>query len=211
MKFCIALTGTIASGKSTVAQFFSKLGIDIIYADHISRELTEKDTFAYQKIVKHFSTLILDKEECINRNQLRQIIFANSNEKKWLENLLHPLIRNEIKNQVVNTTSDYCMIEIPLLVDKTNYPYINRILLINALQSIQVARIKQRDSCSERDALAIIVAQPNLDLRIDNADDIISNNGDLTALQNTVLDLHHKYLFACKKKTLEIASTILVI
>ncbi|PWY54428.1 dephospho-CoA kinase [Legionella qingyii] len=194
MVYCVGLTGDIASGKTTVAELFSKLGIDVIYADKISRELTQKNELAYSKILEHFGHKVLKQDNELDRSKLREIIFSNHKERDWLEGLLHPLIRQEIKKRVDTCTTPYCMVEIPLLITKQAYPYINRILLVCAPKEIQIARLMQRDQCSKEQAQAILSAQPNINIRLGNADDIIDNYMNIDELTKSVNDLHDKYL-----------------
>ena len=194
MAYCVGLTGGIASGKSTVAELFSELGMHVINADKISKELTAKNQTAYHEIVAHFGTGVLDTEGELNRKKLRDIIFTDPGERTWLEQLLHPPIRNTIKNAVDSCQTPYCIVEIPLLVDKKNYPYINKILLVTAKLQTQIKRLMQRDNCTKAQALAIVEAQPDMDLRIQNADDLIANDQGINELKASVKSLHHHYL-----------------
>lgn len=194
MVFAVGLTGNIASGKTTAAKIFSSFGVHVINADKISREITAKNTPAYKKIVAHYgANIVLDDSE-LNRRRLREIIFSDANERRWLENLLHPLIRKQLAEQVNVCSTSYCVIEIPLLLDKEHYPYLNKILVITAPQNIQIARVMERDHCSREHALAILSAQPEENLRLKNADDVIINDSGLTNLQSTLKNLHFKYL-----------------
>ncbi|KTD53130.1 dephospho-CoA kinase [Legionella santicrucis] len=194
MVYCVGLTGDIASGKTTVATLFSQLGIEVISADKISRELTQKDQYIYKKIVAHYGTKILNSDKDLNRSQLREIIFSNPKEREWLEHLLHPLIRQEIKEKVASCTTPYCIVEIPLLITKHNYPYINRVLLITTPTETQISRVMQRDKCSKEHAHAILSAQPNRNLRLKNADDVVVNDLGIEDLTTTVNNLHRQYL-----------------
>src|ERR1700733_12390645 len=116
MVFVVGLTGNIASGKSTAAKIFSDFGIQVINSDQISKELTIKDTPAYKQIVTRYGHGILLKEDELNRKRLRDIIFSQPNERFWLENLLHPLIRKRLEHLANLCTTAYCVIEIPLLL-----------------------------------------------------------------------------------------------
>ncbi len=198
MVYCVGLTGDIASGKTTVAELFSKLGIEVIYADKISRELTQKNSPAYTKIVEHYGHEILKQDEELNRNKLREIIFSAPKERDWLERLLHPLIRHEIKKRVDASITPYCMVEIPLLITKQAYPYINRTLLVCAPTETQISRLMQRDQCNKQQAQAILSTQPDINIRLENADDIIVNDMEMVELIKTVNDLHYKYLHVSK-------------
>lgn len=194
MVYCIGLTGDIASGKTTVATLFSQLGIEVISADKISRELTQKEKHIYKKIVAHFGTKILNSDKELNRSQLREIIFSNPKEREWLEHLLHPLIRQKIKEKVAACTTPYCIVEIPLLITKHNYPYIDRVLLITTPTKTQISRVMRRDKCSKEQAQAILSVQPTLNLRLKNADDVIINDLGIEDLTTTVNNLHCQYL-----------------
>ncbi|MCW8418747.1 dephospho-CoA kinase [Fluoribacter dumoffii] len=199
MVYCVGLTGGIGSGKTTVAELFSRLGIEVIHADKISRELTQKDKSAYKRILEHYGNRILLDDGELDRSKLREIIFSAPKERDWLEHLLHPLIREVIKQRVAASLSPYCMIEIPLLISKEAYPYINRILLLCAPEELQISRLMQRDQCSKEQAQAILAAQPDIEKRLDSADDIVINNRDIEQLSQKVNDLHYTYLQESKK------------
>ncbi|MBI2786165.1 MAG: dephospho-CoA kinase [Legionella longbeachae] len=194
MVYCIGLTGNIASGKTTAAELFSTLGVEVIHADEISRELTQHKKYAYKKIVEHYGTLILNKDGELDRSRLREIIFSNQQERIWLEKLLHPLIRKELKKRVKSSISPYCILEIPLLLTKKNYPYINKILLIRASEENLIARVMHRDKCNKEQAQAILTVQPDINLRLKYADDIVINNLGFQDLAIQINSLHHKYL-----------------
>lgn len=200
MVYSVGLTGNIASGKSTVAEFFSELGIDVIYADRISKELTSKNTPYYQDIISHFGSSVILQNGNLNRKRIRDIIFSSSNERLWLENLLHPAIRKKIEEQLVVCTSPYCLIEIPLLFNKNHYPYLQKILLVIAPLESQLDRIIKRDHCTKEQALAILATQPNLEQRLEAADDILVNESGLSELKEKVSKLHKKYLKQAKIK-----------
>lgn len=191
--YCIALTGGIASGKSTVASFFLELGIEVISADAIAKELTLKDQFAYQAIVEHFGTSILTESHELNRSLLRKLIFKQKDERLWLESLLHPLIRQTIEARVQRCKSKYCVIEIPLLVNKEDYPYLNRILLVESEGIQNLNRLMIRDNSTKEDAQLILNAQVDETVRQKLADDRIVNNGTLAQLRDNVRILHQKY------------------
>lgn len=194
MVYCVGLTGGIASGKSTAAKLFAELGIQIISADNLSRLLTAKNQTAYTQIVARYGNCILNEDKELNRKALRTIIFADHHERQWLEALLHPRIRAQIKEELGLVTTPYCIIEIPLLIDKNNYPYIQRVLLIQASKQIQIERIMQRDQCDEAHALSIIAAQPEEHLRLKNADDVIMNDRGIEELKTAITMLHYQYL-----------------
>ncbi len=122
--------------------------------------------------------------------------FSDPKEKMWLENLLHPLIRQYLAQQVALCTHNYCVIEIPLLVDKKPYPYLNRILLVTAPTEVQIARIMQRDSSTQEQAKAILVAQPSHAQRLKHADDLLNNDSGIIELSLAVKKLHEFYIKA---------------
>lgn len=194
MVYCVGLTGNIASGKTTVAKLFSDLGVEVINADLISRELSAPNEPVYKKILEHFgSNLVLENKE-LDRRALRAVVFSDRNARIWLENLLHPLIRSRLEERVSQCKSTYCIVEIPLLTDKKHYPYLNKILLVTAPEAIQIERVIARDNCTKEQATAVLAAQPDMKQRLKNADDVIINDMGLTKLKNVVSDLHYKYL-----------------
>lgn len=194
MVYSVGLTGNIASGKSTVAEFFSELGIDVIDADRISRELTSKNTPYYQSILSHFGASVALGNGDLDRRRLRAIVFADNKERLWLENLLHPAIRKKIEDKIKACTSPYCLIEIPLLFNKKHYPYLQKVLLVTAPLESQLDRVIKRDNCSKEQALAILATQPNLKQRMEAADDVLNNESGLIELKAKVNELHKKYL-----------------
>ncbi len=190
----IGLTGGIASGKTTVANLFSKKNITLIDTDVIARELVEPSMPAYKEMIQHFSHDILLTNGTINRKKLRNIIFNNESEKKWLENLLHPQIRNRVEQDIKKSQSPYCIVVIPLLAETWPNPYVNHVLVVEAKPEVQIHRVVQRDNVSPIDAQKIIENQNTAEQRRKIAHDIISNNSDIDALQKQVDTLHDKYL-----------------
>ena len=200
MVYCVGLTGNVASGKTTVSELFANLGVDVINADVISKALTAKNQAAYNNIVAYYGPDILRDDGELNRHALRDIIFSNRKARKWLEALLHPLIRQKIETQVALCATPYCIIEIPLLVDRKTYPYLNRVLLVHAPVAAQVSRVMQRDACSKAQAQAILSAQPDMKLRMKHADDMLNNDSGFNELKDAVTKLHHQYLQESSKK-----------
>ncbi len=198
--FCVALTGNIASGKSTVATEFTKLGIEVINADRIAKDLADKGRPAFQKIINHFGESVINSDGELNRRHLRQLIVSNANERQWLERLLHPLIRKQIQHEINHAKSPYCLIEIPLLPEKSNYPYLSRVLLVVTEKEQQIARLMARDKCSREQALAIIATQACEDKYRGIADDTLVNNGVVESLKNHVQVLHYQYLRYARKE-----------
>lgn len=194
MVYSVGLTGNIASGKSTVAEFFSELGVDVINADRISKELTSKNTPYYQSILSHFGASVVLGNGDLDRRRLRDIVFSDNKERLWLENLLHPAIRKKIEDKIKECTSPYCLIEIPLLFNKKHYPYLQKVLLVTAPLESQLDRVIKRDNCSREQALDILATQPSLKQRMEAADDVLNNESGLIELKAKVNELHKKYL-----------------
>lgn len=191
---CIGLTGGIASGKTTACNFFSELGVPIIDADIISHEITQKNTDAYHQIVKHFGTDILNQDKTLNRKALRDFIFQHPAQKQWLEKLLHPLIRAQMKKNISAVNYPYCICAIPLLAESRGINFIDRVLVIDAPTATQISRIEKRDQSPKATIEKIISAQASAEKRLAIADDILKNEGNLDELKNKVAQLHNQYL-----------------
>lgn len=193
--YCIGLTGTIASGKSTVAAQFATRGIDVINADHIAKALVNRGEPALAHIVDHFGPSVLTNQGELNRRHLRELIVHHAEERRWLEDLLHPLIRKQIQQDIGRCQSPYCVIEIPLLTDKSLYPYLNRVLLVTANREQQITRVMARDHCSREQACALLdTTRADDDKRRAIADDVLVNDGTVVKLDGAVEVLHARYL-----------------
>lgn len=191
----IGLTGGIGSGKTTAADQFAKLGIDIIDTDIISRELVQPGMPALQKIINHFGKNLLLKNGELDRQALGKIIFFNKTQKAWLENLLHPLIRTEAIKRAIAATSPYCIIVIPLLFENEQRPYpLNKIVAVDCPVEMQIERVEKRNNLNHDEVLAIIAQQVSREKRLKNADEIITNNSDEAALTEQVKKLHQKWV-----------------
>lgn len=200
--YCVGLTGNIASGKSTVASFFKERGIKVISADEIARKLTTPGQTALNKIENYFGNSVINNTGELNRAALREIIFTDPKQRLWLEKLLHPLIRQEIANEIRITNSPYCVIEIPLLNDRKSYPYLNRVLLVLAEREQQIERVMHRDKSTRKQALQILATQANNLNRREIADDIVVNDDSLTELEKKIENLHYQYLQFARQKPL---------
>lgn len=189
----IGLTGGIGSGKSTVSDLFAQLGVPIIDTDVIAKELTQKNQPALQVIVKHLGESILNTDGSLNRQQLRKHIFNNQPERHWLENLLHPLIRERVQQQLQAINAPYVIVVIPLLHDRAKFDYVNRVLVVDAPETLQIKRACQRDNMNEKLAQAILDNQISRQDRLALADDVIVNDKTLDALKKQVELLHRQY------------------
>ena len=196
--YCVGLTGSMASGKSTVAQGFADLQVPIVNADAIAKALSAPDQAAYTSIVDHFGQAVLNPDQTLNRLRMRELIFTNPSERLWLEGLLHPLIRQSIEQAVQNITAPYCVVEIPLLKDKKSYPYLNRVLLVKAQPEQQRTRLVTRDQVSEDQALLALSQQIDVETYQSLADDVIVNEGSVEQLRQQVQHWHQTYLTAAR-------------
>jgi len=191
----IGLTGGIGSGKTAATDIFQALGIRIVDADRVSRKVVEVGSPALAHIAARYgSGIILLSDGSLNRRALRDIIFANPVEKKWLETLLHPLIREEIVKQLHSSQSPYTILASPLLLETDQQTLCSRVLVIDAPETVQLARTQLRDNADKNAVQAIMDSQMGRQQRLALADDVIVNDTGLDALKSAVQALHHKYL-----------------
>ena len=195
----IGLTGGIGSGKTTVAKHFAKLNVPIIDADKIAREVVAPSQIALKKIVDKFGPPILTTTGELDRKKLREIIFNNSLHRQWLEKLLHPLIRNEIHRRVSHLQADYVIIIIPLLFETHYQKFLDRIVVIDCDEALQIKRVRAREHCTASHVKKMMAAQVGRKLRLAKADDVITNDQDIALLPSQVETLHRKYLRLAKK------------
>ena len=199
--FVVGLTGGIGSGKSAAAAIFAKLGVTVINADSVAREIVEPGSIALNAIVEHFGQAILLDNGHLNRAALREKIFSASESsntaKQWLEELTHPLINQRIierlNDKKSDTESDYRILESPLLLETQQRDLVDRLLLIDIAKSLQVERTMARDQNTEAQVNAIIAAQMSREDKQLLADDKIENSGTLLELEQQVISLHTKY------------------
>jgi dephospho-CoA kinase len=197
-KLVIGLTGGIGSGKSTVAALFAKLGVTIIDTDVIAREITETGTDAYQKIIDKFGATIVADNKKLDRRALRKFIFDNNEHRLWLEKLLHPQIREEMRRQLKLAASPYAIAVIPLLLEGSPNPLISRVLVVDAPEALQLERTRARDQQSDDEVKSIMKAQILRSKRLARADDVILNDGKLVDLKPQIEKLHKFYLTLCQ-------------
>lgn len=193
-KFIVGLTGGIGSGKTTVTDIFQKLGIDIIDADIAARIVVAPESKALAAISNHFGTEYIDKQGQLNRAKLRSRIFSVDEDKTWLNNLLHPLIRQEILTQISQAKSHYCILVAPLLLENKLNALVNRVLVVDVDEATQVTRTIARDPSSAEEVKRIIASQMPRKQRLSLADDVINNhNTSLEELNLQVSHLNKKY------------------
>jgi len=190
----VGLTGGIGSGKSTVADLFAKMGVAIIDTDIIAKALVGINKPAYLDIIKQFGDEILLPNRELDRALLKQRIINNSDERIALENILHPLIQEKVKAEVNTATGKYCVVVIPLLVEKANYPMLDRILVIDTSIEHQIARASQRDDLQRTDLKKLIAIQATREQRLAAANDVIDNTQGLAELATATQQIHDKYL-----------------
>jgi len=197
-KLVIGLTGGIGSGKSAAAELFSKLGVTVIDADIAARKVVEPGTYALQEIISHFGDDILGNtltsEPSLDRKKLRTLIFSNPEQRIWLNNLLHPLIRDWMDDKVAQSTSSYVIKVIPLLIESELQQQVDRILVIDVLEQTQIERATARDNSSSDEIEKIIQSQAKRKERLAMCHDVINNNSSLLDLENAVKKMHNKYL-----------------
>ncbi|MGU3160954.1 dephospho-CoA kinase [Vibrio cholerae] len=195
MSFVVALTGGIASGKTTVANLFhDQFGIDLVDADVIARDVVEPETEGLKAITAHFGQAILHPDGSLNRAALRERIFAAPNEKAWLNQLLHPMIRQGMRQALTQTTSPYALLIVPLLVENQLQTMADRVLVIDVDEKIQIERTMARDKVSREQAEAILAAQASRAQRLAIADDVLKNDAENQKLLPQITLLHQKYL-----------------
>ena len=192
--YCVGFTGGIGSGKSSACMFFSEMGVPVIDTDVIAREVVQPGQVALQEIVRTFGSEIVDKDGQLLRAHLRNIVFNDSEARKKLEEIVHPRIHNEVEKRVKQITFPYFIVCSALLVESLASHDIDRILVIDIPEFLQLERASRRDNTSEGEIRKIVESQIDRQQRLDKADDIITNDKDLKNLKEQVLLLHNKYL-----------------
>jgi dephospho-CoA kinase len=191
----IGLTGGIASGKSTVTQRFVELGVPVIDADVVSRAVVEPGTQGLALVVKRFGPQVLDANGGLDRRALRTVIFNDSASRQALDAILHPLIRVEMEKQVAAASGPYVVMAIPLLIEGGNpRRRVDRVLVVDVDETLQIQRVLQRDGVSLEQARAILASQASREARLAAADDVISNVGTVAELRQAVDRVHEQYL-----------------
>ena len=192
--FTIGLTGGIASGKSAAATCFARLGVTVIDTDVLARELVQPHTLAWQAILDRYGSGILQADQTLDRKQLAQRIFADAEERLWLNQLLHPPIRARLAELIAVASGSYSVAVIPLLVENWPYPLIDRVLVIDVPVEVQRQRLMTRDGLTSADANARLASQVSREQRLALADDVVENTGSLAELEAQIAQLHARYL-----------------
>ncbi|MEE3169205.1 MAG: dephospho-CoA kinase [Pseudomonadota bacterium] len=218
----VGLTGGIGSGKSTVARMFGELGVHWVDADDVAREVVEPGTPALARIAEHFGDEILTTDGALDRAQLRGIVFEKPEERKWLEGLLHPVIRDELIRQLKSPlspgpspaggegkvcsrpsahagegkvcSSPYVLLVSPLLLETDQHELVDRIVVIDVPEETQIARTMARDTNSREQVERIIAAQMPRAKRLERADAVIDNDRPMDEVERQVRDLHERLM-----------------
>ncbi|NOJ23196.1 dephospho-CoA kinase [Vibrio coralliilyticus] len=200
MPFVVGLTGGIASGKTTVANLFqSQFGIEIVDADVVAREVVEPGSEGLKAIEERWGSDILLHDGTLNRAKLREIIFANEEEKAWVNGLLHPMIREKMQADIAKVTSPYGLLVIPLMVENNLQSLADRVLVVDVDKQTQMQRTVERDGVPLEQVESILAAQASRTQRLAFADDVIKNNATNQELLPQITELHQKYLEICRE------------
>jgi dephospho-CoA kinase len=193
-KFIVGLTGGIGSGKTTVSDLFKEFHVDVVDADVVARDVVEPGSDGLSQVTALFGKDVLTTSGELDRSKLRELIFADTSAKDKLTAILHPLIREEMLNQLRDTQSQYCILSAPLLFENKLHEWTNRSLAVDVDENTQKTRTLQRDGGNRATIEAIIASQISRENRLALADDVIDNNQDRAALTKQVNELHKKYL-----------------
>lgn len=190
----VGLTGGIGSGKSAAANFFVELGVDLIDADDLAKNVLNKNSKGYELFINEFGEQYLDNDKNIDRDLLRKTIFNDFDKKNKLENIIHPQVRSGIEEFIRTSKSDYCIVVVPLIYETRSSSYYDRILVIDCDEEIQINRSAIRDNTENKEIKKIISKQASREERLSIADDVILNNRTLDSLKEEVIKLHKKYI-----------------
>ena len=190
----IGLTGGIGSGKSTVAGYFAQHGIPVIDADQLARELVAPGSPALKEIIAVFGPNVLLPDGSLDRHLLRRLVFADPAQKRRLEAILHPRVYTELRYRTQALRTPYCIWVVPLLLETGGTALVDRVLVVDAPESLQRQRVLRRAGMDETTLEAILSSQVNRAERLGAADDVVVNDSDLSQLQQQVTALHHRYL-----------------
>jgi len=194
VSFVIGLTGGIGSGKSAAAEEFAHLGASVVDTDAIARELTGRGGAALPKLERLFGAEFIAASGAMDREKMRERVFSDPAAKRALEALLHPLIREESQRRIAAAGGPYVVHVVPLLVESPDYRQrVDRVLVVDAPEETQVARVHARSQLSESEIRAILRSQASRAERLAAADDVIDNSGTLDALRKQVAALHARY------------------
>ena len=190
----VGLTGGIGSGKSVAGDFFIELGIDVIDADHVSKNILDDNESAKKLFLEQFGEEFIDKNSNVDRALLRDEIFKNENKKEALESIIHPLVREEILNFIENSNSVYKIIMVPLIYETNSQDFYDKIVVVDCKEENQIIRASKRDNKTKNDIINIMKNQASSDERMSIADEVIKNDSSLDDLKKQVIKVHQKLL-----------------
>lgn len=193
-RFVVGITGGIGSGKSAVTDYLETKGITVVDADKVARVVVEPGTSGLAAIAEHFGSAILLPDGGLDRAALRKVVFDNADERKVLEGITHPRIREEIARQLSEATSPYVVLASPLLLESGQNSFANYVIVVDVPESVQLSRTMARDDNSEQLVKSIMAAQLDRETRLSRADTSISNDGSLDELYARIDDLHDDLL-----------------
>lgn len=191
--YVVGLTGGIGSGKTAVSGRFERLGVVVVDADVVAREVVEPGSLALARIRHHFGDTVIGVDGELDRTALRRIVFSDAEARRWLESLLHPLIGERILQQLDQAPGPYAVLASPLLVESGHVSICNRVLVVDAPETVQLERTVRRDPSSAEEVQRIMASQASRQQRLEAADDVIDNSGDEAALDLQVELLHRRY------------------
>lgn len=189
----VGLTGGIASGKTTVARLFEALGVPVIDTDVLAREVVAPGQPALGQIAARFGKGVLLPDGSLDRAALRSIVFADPAARADLEQITHPAIRALLEERSAAMGGDYQILVIPLLVETARRTPVDRVLVVDAPEELQIRRLQARDGSTMEQAKQVLAAQVSREARLAAADDVILNDGDIVALRDRVEELHFRY------------------
>ncbi len=190
----VGLTGGIGSGKSVAGDFFIELGIDVIDADHVSKNILDDNESAKKLFLENFGEKFIDKNNNVDRALLRDEIFKNEDKKEALESIIHPLVREEIFNFIENSNSVYKIIMVPLIYETNSQDFYDKIVVVDCKEENQIMRASERDNKTKNDIINIMKNQASSDERMSIADEVIKNDSSLDDLKKQVIKVHQKLL-----------------
>ena len=190
----VGLTGGIGSGKSVAGDFFIELGIDVIDADHVSKNILDDNESAKKLFLEQFGEKFIDKNNNVDRALLRDEIFKNENKKEALESIIHPLVREEILNFIENSNSVYKIIMVPLIYETNSQDFYDKIVVVDCKEENQIIRASKRDNKTKNDIINIMKNQASSNERMSIADEVIKNDSSLDDLKKQVIKVHQKLL-----------------
>jgi dephospho-CoA kinase len=191
----IAMTGGVASGKSAVTRRFEAFGVHVHDADVAAREVIEPGTPGLAAVIDTLGADVLDASGWLDRRAMRQRVFTDPVARQVLEAIIHPFVRQWLHDRAVADPGPYCLLAIPLLAENIeHYRWVDRVLLVDVPESAQIVRLMKRDSIDETLARRMLAHQASRAERLALSDDVIENSGDESLLDQTVAELHQRYL-----------------